>query len=65
MINFSEHVPTFWRYNMYTFNVTFKNWQGQLVQGVMQICGQPDRSAAVACIRAELAINGYRLMMLY
>lgn len=50
---------------MYTFNVTFKNWQGQLVQGVMQICGQPDRNAAVACIRAELAINGYRLMMIY
>ena len=50
---------------MYTFNVTYKKENGQLVRGVMQICGQPDRNAAVACIRAELAINGYRLMMLY
>jgi len=47
---------------MYTFNVAFKNWEGQLVHGMMQICGQPDCSAAVACIRAELAINGYRLV---
>ena len=47
---------------MYTFKVSFKDWVGNLISAQMKICDQPDRHAAVACIRAELAINGWQLI---
>jgi hypothetical protein len=46
---------------MYTFNLSFRVWNGHLVRAVMRIEGMPDRNTAIECIRAQLTVEGYRL----
>jgi len=50
---------------MYTFNLSYRVWNGRLVQAMMKIEGMPDRNTAIECIRAQLAIEGYRLIIIY
>ena len=46
---------------MFTFNLSFRDWNGRLVRAAMKIDGMPDRNTAIECIRAQLTIEGYRL----
>lgn len=47
---------------MFTFKVVYQNWSGDYVEGVMQISGQPDKAAAIASCKAQLAIEGYKVV---